>query len=119
LAAKERERRVSIRWPGMRWTKTALVLFGIGLALGFAAVVVGGLPRIERAASALMALGLVLLPIGLFADGHGFALIAWLAGRLSKTRKPRPRPKPRRTAAKRKTAQNRRTPRRARTNPAR
>jgi hypothetical protein len=79
-------------------------MFGVGLALGFADVVIGGDPRLERAASALMAVGLMLLPLALFADGRGIVLIAWLAARLSR----------RRRGKKRKAGATSRSPRAAR-----
>jgi hypothetical protein len=86
----------------MRYTKIALLLFGLGLASGFV-IVVGELSKWERVASALMALGLVALPIGLFADGHGMKLIAWIARRFT-------RGKPRKHRAKSRTAVKRRKP---------
>ena len=49
---------------GMRYTKAALLIFGAGILLGLA-VVAAELAGIERVASGVMALGLVLLPVGL------------------------------------------------------
>jgi peptidoglycan/LPS O-acetylase OafA/YrhL len=92
---------VRLRWPGMRWTKAALIVFGVGLALGFAVVVDGGHPRLERAAAATMALALAALPLALFADGHGLVLIARVAARLRRRRTPPPA-KRRAPAARRK-----------------
>jgi hypothetical protein len=46
----------------MRYTKAALLIFGLGLAVGFA-VVVGEFAEWERPAAAIMALGLVLVPV--------------------------------------------------------
>jgi len=73
----------------MRYTKAALALFGVGLAAGFVAVVVEGLPLLERAAAIAMALGIAALPLALFADGRGLALLAWLAARLRRRSKKR------------------------------
>jgi len=87
---------VSLRWPGMRWTKAALLVFGLGLVLGFVAVV-GEVARLERPASVLMALGVMMLPAGLFADGRGVLLLRWIAARL--TRQPRPKPRRQNRAA--------------------
>jgi len=58
----------------MRYTKTALLIFGAGILLGLA-VVAAELAGIERVASGVMALGLVLLPVGLVADGRAAALL--------------------------------------------
>lgn len=84
----------------MRYTKAALAIFGIGLALGFV-LVVGQFDGWGWLASALMAVGLVALPIALFADGHGFALVAWIAARFRRSRRAKPRPKSRRAPARR------------------
>lgn len=97
----------------MRYTKAALAIFGLGLALGFAVVVIGGFPRLERVASALMALGIVLLPPALFADGRGFALVAWIAARLSRGGAKKAPPKSRPAAARRKPSARPRTAARA------
>ncbi|MGE5270947.1 MAG: hypothetical protein ACM3JG_14880 [Thiohalocapsa sp.] len=78
----------------MRWTKGALGIFGLGMVLGLV-VVAGEFTAWERAASAVMALGLVLTPVGLFADGQGMALLRWLLARLSRRRPARKRAKPR------------------------
>ena len=88
----------------MRYTKAALLLFGLGLLLGFVVVVIGGMPRLERLASALMAAGLVLLPPALFADGHGFAFLHRLAARLRRGKPSKVRPRSRRPPARRKPA---------------
>jgi len=77
----------------MRYTKLALLIFGLGLGLGLVAVV-GEIARLERFASAAMALGLVLLPVALFADGRGGRVLAWIAARLSRNRRRRARAKP-------------------------
>ncbi|HEX3863631.1 MAG TPA: hypothetical protein VHY35_18260 [Stellaceae bacterium] len=74
----------------MRYTKLALLVFGLGLISGFIAVV-GEIPRLELPSSAVMALGLVLIPVGLFADGHGFVMLRWIADRLSRHKRPKPR----------------------------
>jgi len=95
----------------MRYTKLALLIFGLGLMLGFV-IVVGEFARYERVASALMALGLALLPVALFADGRGVALLAWIVARLSRGKRKKARPKRRaktRPGAKRQRPQAART----------
>jgi hypothetical protein len=54
-------------WSKLRWTKIALLGFGAGGLLGLAVVSVP-LPRLARAASAAMALGIAALPVALVAD---------------------------------------------------
>ena len=71
--------RPSIR---LRYTKAALLIFGLGLVTGLF-VVVGEFSEWEYFASGIMALGLVLLPLGLFADGRGIAALRWIARRFS------------------------------------
>ena len=51
----------------MRYTKIALLIFGLGLVLGLAVVVVE-IKSFERVASGLMALGIAAIPIGILAD---------------------------------------------------
>jgi hypothetical protein len=85
----------------MRYTKAALLLFGLGLVLGFV-VVVGEFSHLEWVASALMALALVLLPVTLFADGHGMALLGWIAARLAREKRPKSRRRSRPAGARRK-----------------
>jgi hypothetical protein len=99
----------------MRYTKLALLIFGLGLVSGFV-IVVGEFARYERVASAVMALGLVLLPVALFADGRGIRLLAWLARRFSRGQRKKARAKPRPAARRRKSqaAPSSRTPRRTR-----
>jgi hypothetical protein len=94
---------VRLRWPGMRYTKTALMVFGLGLVLGFVVVVIGGYPRLERVASAVMALGLVALPLALFADGRGLALLRRIVTLVA-------RPAPKKAPARRRTPAVRRKP---------
>jgi hypothetical protein len=72
----------------LRHTKTALLIFGLGLVIGLV-VVVGEFTQWEYLASAVMALGLVLLPLGLFADGRGIAALRWLARRFAWGKHPR------------------------------
>ena len=100
----------------MRYTKVALLIFGVGLVLGFI-IVVGEFPRWERVASLIMAAGLALLPVGLFADGHGMRLVAWFAGRWSRRTRKQPRGKSRAAPRRRKPPQRTaaRSPRRKRT----
>jgi hypothetical protein len=85
----------------MRYTKIALLIFGLGLVLGFI-IVVGEFARLERVASAVMALGLVLLPVALFADGRGMAMLGWIAARFSRGKRKKARPKSRPAARRRK-----------------
>ena len=85
----------------MRYTKIALLIFGLGTILGLV-IVVGEFSRWERVASAVMALGLVLIPLALFADGRGMALLAWLAARFSRRGRKKPRPRSRSSAPRRK-----------------
>jgi hypothetical protein len=58
--------------PGLRYTKAALLLFGLGALLGLA-VVAAELSWPARLASGIMALALLLLPVALIADGRGMA----------------------------------------------
>jgi hypothetical protein len=87
----------------MRYTKSALLVFGLGLVSGFV-VVVGEFPRWERAAAAVMALGLILIPVGLFADGHGIAAVRWLTSRFSRSKRTKPRTRTRARGPRRKAA---------------
>ena len=87
----------------MRYTKIALLIFGLGLISGLV-VVAGEFARFERVASAVMALGLVLLPVALFADGRGMRLLGWIAARFSTGRRKKARPKSRPAAKRRKPA---------------
>ncbi len=73
----------------LRYTKLALLLFGLGLVFGFV-VVVGEFAEWEKAASAMMALGLVLLPVALFADGRGTVVLSWIAARFSRGKRRKP-----------------------------
>ena len=75
-AVRARRRRV-------RYTKAALLIFGLGLVTGLV-VVVGEFSEWEYLASCIMALGLVLLPLGLFADGRGIAALRWIARHFSR-----------------------------------
>ena len=93
----------------LHYTKAALILFGLGLMLGFVAVVVEDYPWLERIASAAMALSLLAIPVALFADGHGFAALAWLRARLSRPKRKASRGKPRRPPSRRKPPQPRAT----------
>jgi hypothetical protein len=51
----------------MRYTKTALLMFGAGLLLALT-VIAAELDRFERVASAVMALGIAAIPIGMAVD---------------------------------------------------
>ena len=70
----------------MRYTKAALLIFGLGLVTGLV-VVVGEFSEWDYLASGIMALGLVLLPLGLFADGRGIAALRWIARRFSRPKR--------------------------------
>jgi hypothetical protein len=70
----------------MRYTKTALLTFGAGLVLALV-VVATETQRLERLASAAMALGIAAMPIAMAVDWR-------LAPRVPR-RSPRPRAKPR------------------------
>ena len=70
----------------MRYTKAALLIFGLGLAIGFV-VVVGEFSGWEYLASFVMALGLVLLPLGIVRRGHGIAALRWIARRFSRRKR--------------------------------
>jgi hypothetical protein len=51
----------------MRYTKIALLAFGVGLLLGLV-VIVAEIRPLERVASGLMALGIAAIPVGMIAD---------------------------------------------------
>ncbi len=88
----------------MRYTKTALLMFGAGLVLALAAVA-AELDGLERVASAVMALGIAAVPVGMAVD---WRLATKAAGRPSRRRgkirtrraapSARPRPRPRKPA---------------------
>ena len=88
----------------MRYTKTALLTFGAGLVLALV-VVATETEGLERVASALMALGIVALPIGMMVDWR----LATKAPRRAPTRRGKARtrravPAPRRRVRPRKPA---------------
>src|SRR5829696_7077068 len=100
----------------MRYTKAALLIFGLGLVTGLV-VVVGEFSEWEFLASFVMALGLVLLPLGLFADGRGIAALRWIARRFSRRKQGGKRGRTARTGARPRKAPSgtrSRAPRRAR-----
>jgi hypothetical protein len=81
----------------MRYSKRALLVFGAGAALGLVVVSVE-LPGLGRIASLTMAVGIVLLPLALFADWRRYRLEPRRTTRKGqgKTRaKKRQRPSPR------------------------
>jgi hypothetical protein len=51
----------------MRYTKTALLVFGCGLLLGLV-VIAGEIKSLQRVASSLMALGIAAVPVGMAVD---------------------------------------------------
>ncbi len=71
-------------------------------------MVVGEFADWEYLASFVMTLGLVLLPLGLFADGHGIAALRWIARRFSRGKRGA-----KRGAASRSKARPRKAPARA------
>ena len=87
----------------LRYTKIALLIFGLGMILGLM-IVAGEYPRWERAASAVMALGLLLIPVGLFADGHGMVLVRWIMHRFRAQPRRKPAARPRGAARRKKPA---------------
>ena len=68
----------------MRYSKMALLAFGLGLLLGLV-VIAAEIKALERLASGLMALGIAAIPFGIIADW-------WRAAR-ARLRKPRRRAK--------------------------
>jgi hypothetical protein len=72
----------------LRYTKAALLLFGLGLVLGLV-VVAGELPGFERVASGVMALAIVSLPVALIADGRGTTIVQRIRARLSRRKRPK------------------------------
>ena len=71
----------------LRYTKAALLVFGLGLVLGLV-VVAGELPGFERVASGVMALAIVALPVALVADGRGTDIVQRIRARLSRRKRP-------------------------------
>jgi len=75
----------------MRYSKRTLLIFGLGVLLGLAAFIEES-AVVEHVAAAVMALGLVLLPVALLVDfGRllSFATVAaWLRRRRRGSRKP-------------------------------
>jgi hypothetical protein len=70
----------------MRYTKTALLMFGAGLLLALA-VVAAELDGLERVASAVMAVGIAAVPVGMAVD--------WRLATRAARRPPKRRGKPR------------------------
>ena len=88
----------------MRYTKIALLTFGAGLVLALA-VVAAELDGLERLASAVMALGIATIPIGMAIDWRlATRAAARPPRRPAKPRTRRAAPNPRRRAAPRKPA---------------
>ena len=83
----------------MRYTKTALLMFGAGLVLALV-VIAAELDRLERVASAAMALSIAAIPIGMAVD--------WRLATRAATRPAKRRSKP---PARRTPATTRRRPR--------
>ena len=73
----------------MRYTKRALLVFGLGLIVGFA-LIVAEVPSFGLIGSAIMALGLVGLPVALVADGR-IAFVQRILARFSRPKRPQPR----------------------------
>jgi uncharacterized membrane protein len=70
----------------MRYTKTALLTFGVGLVLALA-VIAAELDGLERVASAVMALGIAAVPVGMAVDWR----LATRAARRPAKRRGKPR----------------------------
>ena len=68
----------------MRYTKIALLIFGLGLVVGFA-LIVAEVPSFGLIGSAIMALGLIGLPIGIIADGR-VAFVRRIVARFSRSK---------------------------------
>ena len=86
----------------MRYTKTALLMFGAGLVLALA-VIAAELDGLERVASTVMALGIAAIPIGMAVDWRlATKAAAHPPRRAAKPRTRRPSPPARRRAASRK-----------------
>lgn len=73
----------------MRYTKAALLVFGLGLVLGFG-LIVAEMPTFALIASGIMALGLIGLPFALVTDGRT-AFIQRIVARFSRPKRPLPR----------------------------
>jgi hypothetical protein len=92
----------------MRYTKTALLMFGAGLVLALV-VIAAELDRLERVASAVMALGIAGIPIGMAIDWRlATRAAARPPRRPAKPRTRRPAPPARRRATPRKPARPKR-----------
>jgi len=92
----------------MRYTKTALLMFGAGLVLALV-VIAAELDRFERVASAAMALGIAAIPIGMAVDWRlATKAAARPPRRPAKPRTRRASPAARRRAAPRKPARPKR-----------
>jgi uncharacterized membrane protein len=72
----------------MRYTKTALLMFGAGLVLALV-VIAAELDGLERVASAVMALGIAAVPVGMAVDWR----LATRAARRPAKRRGKPRPR--------------------------
>jgi len=73
----------------MRYTKIVLLVFGLGLVIGFG-LIVAEVPSFGLIGSAIMALGLVGLPVALVADGR-IAFVQRILARFSHPKRPLPR----------------------------
>ncbi|HEV2187294.1 MAG TPA: hypothetical protein VGR70_08805 [Stellaceae bacterium] len=86
-------------FPGLRYSKWALLVFGAGGLLGLAVVSVP-VPRLGRVASVAMAFGILALPVALILDWRRKTPAAPAKRRRKAARKPRA-PTPRRDARRR------------------
>ncbi len=92
----------------MRYTKTALLTFGAGLVLALT-VIAAEFDGLERLASAVMALGIAALPIGMAIDWRlATRAVAHPPKRSARPRTRRTPPAARRRAAPRKPARPKR-----------
>ena len=82
----------------MRYTKSALLVFGLGLVVGFG-LIVAEMPKLALVASGIMALGLVGLPVAIAADGHT-AFIERILARFSRAKRALPRRRTRPTSTR-------------------
>src|ERR1700757_3811005 len=67
MSGTRQDRGLVQRLQPMRYTKTALLMFGAGLVLALV-VIAAELDGLERVASAVMALGIAAIPVGMAVD---------------------------------------------------
>jgi hypothetical protein len=89
----------------MRYTKTALLMFGAGLVLALV-VIAAELDGLERVASAVMALGIAAIPVGMAVDWR----LATRAARRPARRRGKPQTRRASAATRRRTRPRKPTP---------